>query len=189
MSTTALHAEPAAPLPPPGSDPVARLLHFNDAVLAQAEALAQAFTLPRRAGDVAYGERLGPHLRHVIEHYEALLARRTPGELDYDARARDPLLERSPALARERLAALREALRALDGSDVDEGLFVHTRGGLAGQWPLATLSTVGRELVFLASHAVHHFALVRAHCEQHGITLPAHFGVAPATVAHALTTH
>ena len=132
---------------------------------------------------------VGPHLRHVIEHYEALVMRPGAHEVDYDSRPRDRALEHSPTLACERLAAIRATLRTGAAGDIDDALVVHARIGLEGQWPLMTTSTVGRELVFLASHAVHHYALLREHCVRHGLTTSAHFGIAPATVAHARRRH
>lgn len=171
---------------PAGIEPAARLLAFNDAVLAQGEALARWH---EAAGAPDFGALIGPHLRHIIEHYEALVLRPFPTEVDYDARARDRAVEQSPALARERIAALRAALRNCTESGLDDALVVFTLGGLEGQWPLATASTVGRELVFLASHAVHHFALLREHCARHGLATSPNFGIAPATVAHARKRH
>jgi hypothetical protein len=38
--------------------------------------------------------------------------------------------------------------------------------------------------VFVASHAVHHFALLHAYCLQQGIPIGENFGKAPATVAN-----
>jgi hypothetical protein len=167
-------------------DPWSALLRHNDAVLAQGQALAEAHERP---GAPDYAALVGPHLRHVIEHYEALVMQPRAGEADYDRRPRDRALEQSPSLARQRIAALREALCSWRGSAPDEALLVHTLGGVDGQWPLVTASTVARELVFLASHAVHHFALLREHCVRAGIALAPQFGVAPATVAWALQAH
>ena len=56
--------------------------------------------------------------------------------------------------------------------------------GGAGEFSFNHPSSIGRELAFVASHTVHHFALLAAHCQQHGIPTPADFGKAPATVAH-----
>ena len=170
----------------PGAGQASRLLRFNDDVLAQGEALAHACEMART---LAYEVSIGPHLRHVIEHYEALVLRPFVAEVDYDQRARDRTLERSPALARQRFAALRAALRGWAEVDLDDALLVFTLGGVQGQWPLACASTISRELVFLASHAVHHFALLRGTCERHGITVAPHLGIAPATAAHAMKRH
>lgn len=165
------------------ADRATRLLRFNDEVLAQGEALAMACEAGRAA---AYDASFGPHLRHVVEHYEALVLRPLAAEVDYDQRPRDRALECSPTLARQRIARLRAALRSWAEADLDEPLLVFTLTGVQGQWPMVSRSTIGRELVFLASHAVHHFALLRGQCEHDGIAVEPHFGVAPATVAHVM---
>ncbi|MBL8362554.1 MAG: hypothetical protein JNN18_18860 [Rubrivivax sp.] len=170
----------------PGTGAATRLLAFNDDVLAQGAALAAAHEADAAA---PFEPLVGPHLRHVIEHYEALLMRAGAHEVDYDSRPRDRALEHSPTLARERIAALRAALHGGGAGDIDDPIVVHARIGLEGQWPLITTSTVGRELVFLASHAVHHYALLREHCVRHGLAVSTHFGIAPATVAHARQRH
>ena len=122
--------------------------------------------------------------RHVIEHYEALLSPTLPGIVDYDQRPRDRELERSGRLARTRLMALLERLSDSGHLDLDATVSVHGQAGLAGDLGFVVTSTIGRELVSVASHAVHHFALLHAHCLQHGIPTGENFGKAPATVAH-----
>ena len=52
-----------------------------------------------------------------------------------------------------------------------------------GDSPL-TLSTYGRELVYAIAHAIHHYALISVMARLLEVVLPAHFGVAPSTVAH-----
>jgi hypothetical protein len=179
-------AQPATPARQPWVEHACRLLRFNDDVLAQAESLAVAY---ERSAAPGWATHVGPHLRHIIEHYEALVLRPFATEVDYDARPRDRSVERDPTLARRRIAGLRAALAALGGSDLEDALLVFTQGGLQGQWPMLTASTLNRELVFLASHAVHHYACLREACERDGAPLPPHFGIAPATVAHALRAH
>lgn len=183
MDTALTHDRTAGRL---GAEAATRLLAFNDEVLAQGGALAAAHEADAAA---PFAPLAGPHLRHVIEHYEALVMRPGAHEVDYDGRPRDRALERSPTLVRERIAALRAALHGGGADDIDEPLIVHARIGPEGRWPLVTTSTVGRELVFLASHAVHHYALLREHCVRHGLAVAPHFGIAPATVAHAQQRH
>lgn len=157
------------------------LLRFNDELLGQALDLVAAHALPegsRLAGPV------GAHLRHIIEHHEALLRPMLPGVVDYDSRARDRRVETQPAVATQRLQALRHTLALWQGQPPEQPLQVRGLCGLTGSDAFAVPSTLGRELAFAASHAVHHFALLKAHCLQLGLHLPAHFGVAPATVAH-----
>lgn len=158
-----------------------RLLRFNRQLLDQALALAAAHETP---GAPPYACPVGAHLRHVIEHYEALLLPPAIGLADYDARARDAELERCPRLARRRLLALQTLVSGWPDLALDTPVRVRGQGGLAGDFSFTVSSTLGRELVFVASHAVHHFALLQAHCQRHGIHTGDTFGMAPGTVAH-----
>lgn len=157
------------------------LLRFLHALLDQALALAAAHEAP---GAPPYQRPVGAHLRHVIEHIESLLDARGAAALDYDERPRDTALECDPRIARQRLRALQQRLVTLRGEDLDRPLRLKGRAGLAGELAFDVSSTLGRELAFLASHTVHHYALLVAHCARHGMALPADFGKAPATVAH-----
>ena len=174
--------EPAA-LAASGNEP---LLRFNRQVIDQAFALVAAHQEPG-APDYAYP--VGAHLRHVIEHCEALLLPAVPGVVDYDARARDVELERSPAVAVQRLQALHTALSHGVGTSLTTAVQVHGQGGLGGEFHFSVPSTIGRELVFVASHAIHHFALLQAHCKQHVVPTGDSFGKAPSTVAHERARH
>jgi hypothetical protein len=158
------------------------LLHFNCQMLDQALALVAAHESP---GGPDFSDTVGPHLRHVIEHFEALLLPLNKGVADYDSRARDRHLERQPALARQRLLKLQLCLQACTSVPLSTPLQVRGLGGPGGEFGFAVASSFGRELAFVASHAVHHHALLQAHCRQHGIAVDAAFGVAPATAAHA----
>jgi len=158
-----------------------RLLRFNAAVLGQAFPLVVAHWRP---GVSAYAYPIGAHLRHVVEHYEALLQPKLPGVVDYDQRPRDRELQRKPHVALERLQWLLRRLDDWTEASLDVTVQVRGRGGLAGDFGFAVTSTVGRELVFVASHAIHHYALLKPHCMQHGIPVSAEFGRAPSTVVH-----
>jgi hypothetical protein len=157
------------------------LLDFNHAVLDQALALAAAHAAP---GAPPYARPVGAHLRHLIEHYEALLHPALAGEVDYDQRPRDSMLERCPHTARQRLQAVQQRLLHAGARQLQQPLRVRGQAGLAGEFSFAVPSSLGRELVFLASHAVHHFAVLLPHCRLHGLPVGTDFGKAPATVAH-----
>lgn len=158
-----------------------RLLQFSIDVLAQAVALVVLHEPP---GAPAYASPVGAHLRHVIEHFEALLLPAVPGIVNYDRRPRDRELEAQPAVARARLHALQARLRQTSVAQLAAPIRVLGLGGLAGEFEFAVDSSVARELVFVASHAIHHFALLQSHCQQQGMPVGARFGRAPATVAH-----
>lgn len=167
---------------PTCQDPHARrLLRFNAAVLNQALSLVAAHQKPD-APDYAYP--VGAHLRHVIEHYEALLLPSEPGVVDYDQRPRDRELATQAAVAQTRLHRLLRRLAQWSEANLGAPLQVRGLGGLAGDFHFAVNSSLGRELVFVASHAIHHYALLQPHCTRNGIAISAEFGRAPATVAH-----
>lgn len=163
-----------------------RLLHFNRQLIDQALALVAAFDVHQAP---AYGQYTGPHLRHVIEHYEALLLREADSAVNYDRRARDRELESDVRLARARLIALRQHLTGWPDAALEQPINVIGQGGVAGEFDFTTRSSVGRELVFLASHAIHHYALLQVYCAQHGVITDPHFGTAPSTVANELRTN
>jgi hypothetical protein len=160
---------------------VERLLHFNQQVIDQALALVSAH---ERAGAPAYARPVGAHLRHVVEHFEALLQPALPGVVDYDQRPRDAALERSTQVARQRLLKLKSVLSRLPAAALQGPVQVRGRGGLGGEFSFEVPSSIARELVFVASHAVHHYAVLQPHCQLHDIVIGDSFGRAPATVAH-----
>lgn len=157
------------------------LLRSAHGTLDQLLALVRAHDVPGRP---PFAGLVGSHLRHVIEHFEALVFQPQAGHVDYDRRPRDRTLESSTAVARERLARLAAALATWSAESLRAPLLVSGVAGAVGELAFTVPSTAGRELVFVTSHAVHHLALLQAHCSQHGLTTDRHFGKAPATIAH-----
>jgi hypothetical protein len=158
-----------------------KLLCFNRHLIDQALDLLAAHGAAR----ATFEKYTGPHLRHVIEHYEALLLREAGCcVVDYDRRPRDRELERNADLARTRLIALKTRLAECSDAAMEQPLRVHGQLAPSGEFNFATASSLGRELVFVGSHAIHHFALIKIHCEQQGISTVPNFGLAPSTVAN-----
>jgi hypothetical protein len=77
-----------------------------------------------------------------------------------------------------------EALAALPPNLEDRPLIV--REGVRRR--VDQPSSVGRELLFLSSHTVHHWALVAALLRHQGIEPGVEFGVAPSTLDHRRTS-
>jgi hypothetical protein len=150
--------------------------------------LRQALCLLERIDDATFAaspagmepHRAGAHLRHVLEFYQAFLEGVGAGHIDYDARRRDPEMERSRRAA---AAATKEIVRELRSSPalrVDNVVFVHIEGALAQ-------SAIDRELQVLSSHTIHHFALIAVTLRLHGIPMPPEFGMAPSTLRYHAT--
>jgi len=121
--------------------------------------------------------------RHCLDFYACFLAGLARGRVDYGERRRDPAVETSRERAVATARGLSERLLEIEADDASRGLVVRSEAG-ASDW---NGSTVGRELQFLLSHTIHHYALIAAVLELQGHDvrrdLP-EFGVAPSTLSH-----
>ena len=128
---------------------------------------------------------VGAHLRHAIDCFRCFLLGLEQGRIDYDARQRQTTIETDRTTADAALADLVCALEELDGRSPEEPLEVKVDAAAwedSGQhWHRSTL---GRELQFLLSHTVHHYALIALILRGHGFDPGADFGVAPSTLEH-----
>jgi len=138
---------------------------------------------PQGAGSI------GAQFRHILDHYLAFFAGLESGRIDYDARERDPATERSIATARARAEATVRELVDISPDRLDQPVTVNTRTSSRPGRPAVWASTsVRRELTFLLSHTVHHYALINLLARAGGVELPASFGVAPSTLVHRQLT-
>jgi uncharacterized damage-inducible protein DinB len=127
---------------------------------------------------------LGKHVRHIIDHYDALLDENVlsgDARLDYEHRQRDSALEQSPSLATVHLASIRKRLGAMKETPPRNSIRIAYP---AMESTLELDSSPGRELAFLTSHTIHHMAIIGLLAESVGIVLPDTFGVHPSTLRH-----
>jgi uncharacterized damage-inducible protein DinB len=127
---------------------------------------------------------IGAHVRHLLDHVAALVEPALPQVVDYDSRRRGTLVEhhRFTAIAELRRLALRlQRLPARAESTVIELSAVIEADGDR----VRTGTTVGRELVFVLSHTVHHQAIIALLLASRGQALPDRFGLAPSTPSFA----
>jgi len=132
------------------------------------------------------GGSIGGHTRHCLEFYGCFLGGLGTGHIDYDARARSARIERELPHALEALRRTAARLRRTSwGHDTGKPLYVieNHDGGDTG-W---SLTSVGRELQFLLSHTIHHFALIAILLRLQGREVPESLGVAPSTLRHRAT--
>ncbi len=128
-----------------------------------------------------FNSSAGGHLRHIVEHYLSFLQGVETGEIDYEARARDPFIENDPDYAVAQLESIGERLARISGDRTLRVRVEATPEGVAPEW---CVSTVVRELEFLLSHTVHHYALIGVICQLAGHGLPKDFGMAPSTLRY-----
>ena len=153
--------------------------------------LEQAIDLLDRLDDDQYARRrgdwspVGAQYRHVVEHYQCLLAGVPNGRVDYDARRRDPTVEISRREARALTLWLRAELVTVENVPLSRSIAVQMRSTSDAEQAEWTESTFGRELQFLVSHTVHHFALIKLLLAGDAVDLPTELGMAPSTLAQA----
>jgi hypothetical protein len=125
---------------------------------------------------------IGGHIRHNLDHYAAFLDGYLDGKVDYDARMRDARIENSPEFAIGMMKSQIEGLRAIKTPDYSAPIIICMDEGGESLW---SHTSVLRELQFLLSHTIHHYALIVAIASIQGITsFPEDFGIAPSTIRH-----
>lgn len=154
--------------------------------------LAQAVEVLNRLDDRTYAtggaqggrSAVGVHFRHVFDHYHAFLAGIAHDEIDYDQRQRQVPLEEDRRLALAAARGLITDIRRLPAELTDRDVRVTVRSVTDRDGvPDWSRSSLKRELQFLVSHTVHHYALIKEVLRQEGFEAGAEFGVAPSTLA------
>src|SRR3569832_1580124 len=129
--------------------------------------------------------RVCRHLRHIVEFYECFLDGLESTHLDYDSRKRDLTIESSPSAAATRICSIIDRLDTEPALQYDNVLFVRIEDadglGLADPY---LMSSIGRELLTLSSHTIHHFALISMTMRSQGMAMDPDFGMAPSTLRH-----
>ena len=135
-----------------------------------------------RVAEAPYSASIGGHYRHVLEHFQCVIRGIRSGEINYDARERNPRLEAEVTYA---TIATCDVLRAIKNY-TEAGLarpckVVHSSSYDSAQ-PSVIESTVGRELAYCVGHAIHHYSIIRLICSHLGVEVPSQFGIAPSTL-------
>lgn len=126
---------------------------------------------------------IGAHFRHVLEHYRCFIKQLGVRRFCYDSRERDQLLECDVEYAKQTIVTLVESLQALESQNLDMECELQDQ---QASGPVA--STLFRELLFLQSHAMHHYAIIGAMTRRLGAQPAEDFGVAIATREHQKNT-
>lgn len=152
----------------------------------QCEIIANSLTSDQYAARIGGKASIGEHLRHCVEHFTLLLDGLHTGSIDYDARRRNVELERCSTLFVATIHNIATQLRSLDETAMARPLNVRMLF-IPNAEPIGVVSTLGRELGFLSSHAIHHIAIVKMLAQSLGASLPEEYGLGHATVLHRST--
>ena len=164
-----------------------QLLAAIDEVLEQGEALLMGLSDAQYADGEDLRASVGAHYRHSLEHFQLLLEAVSGPEIDYDRRERDAGLEQERLFALQVTRDFRHAARFLSTLNPDRPIRARYKISYAGSGACSTSSTVGREIMYAVSHAIHHYALIGMICEMRALPVPLDFGVAPSTIAYQKT--
>ena len=107
----------------------------------------------------------GTHMRHILDHYLALQDGINQGLVNYNKRNRYSSLESCPQTALLEWQKIEKWLQEVSYLDANMPL------------------TVARELVFVSSHAIHHFSLLAVINSLLGNKDEVNFGIAPTTAS------
>lgn len=141
---------------------------------------AELYTRPLRVLSQA---SIGQHCRHVIELYRCLLSGMASGEVSYDSRRRDALLENNLQAA---LTAIDDTIHLLNVQHHDTPLRLSSNIGPAEVQGECIHSSLNRELLYNLEHCIHHQALIKAGLTELNLVhlVQPGFGVAPSTLRY-----
>ncbi|MBK9491560.1 MAG: DinB family protein [Haliscomenobacter sp.] len=128
------------------------------------------------------GSSIGQHFRHIYDFFRCLVYGAQENVVDYASRERDLQIEQDPRFA---LAAFHRELDYL--LTLDEQMPLSVRADFSTQSDVGRPeypSSVGRELMFVHDHAVHHLAMIKIGLQNEAPDLlkDKNFGVAPSTI-------
>jgi len=188
LEATSTKPDPPARVAPPRPDavparfdPIAPLRAVLDQVDDVLAVLDQDQYVQNPVGP--FNSSVGGHIRHCLDHLEALIGGAPGGFIDYDKRQRGTSIEHNRNAAAREVDRLQDALRELEGRPIHEELIVCLM--LSGEGPaIHWQSTLGREIAFVLSHTIHHGAMIAGMVKQLGAEVPEGFGLAPSTIAY-----
>lgn len=123
----------------------------------------------------------GAHIRHVIDHYQAIITGLNSGVIDYDLRARNSDIQTNPEAAIAAFKSINIWLSNLPPAAFELPLLLNTEIAISEKRISQIPTSLARELIFAGSHAIHHFAMIAQIAKLQTNDLPTFFGIAPAT--------
>lgn len=122
---------------------------------------------------------VGQHVRHVIELFQEMMAGYTSGEINYEMRRRDFLIENDKNFAIQQMQALLAAIEKPDKPLILASTYTEDDNCIKAA------TNFFRELIYNIEHTVHHLALIKiAFKSAFDIDLPNEFGVATSTLKY-----
>lgn len=130
-----------------------------------------------------YNSSIGGHIRHSLDHFQCLaITAKFPSTstnmANYDERKRKTEVETNPLAA---LAVIEQLQLSIHSWDLSQSVDVSFIADNFEFKSYTVTSTLGRELSFVAHHAVHHMSMVKLLLQELGYELPPDLGIAMST--------
>jgi hypothetical protein len=128
----------------------------------------------------------GSHIRHIIDHYLAIMSGLKSELINYDTRKRGVQLESSPKLAKEKFDEIVIWIQNLCEDELNAMIMLSTEISVINKKVQKVQTSIARELIFAGNHAVHHYAMIAqiSFAQKSALqttNLPENFGLAAAT--------
>lgn len=134
------------------------------------------------SGNLYAATGIGPHVRHVLDHFRAFQAGIKSGTVNYNKRRRECALERRSDLALLEIESLVTWLQAVTATAI--AVTVESEISCLQTENARFQSNTNRELLYLINHTIHHAAYAALLVRQHGVIPDAGVGYAPATASY-----
>lgn len=130
---------------------------------------------------------VGAHIRHILDRFHCVLSGLPTATIDYDDRKRDKSIENNLDTAAFALASVAKRIGSVEVMNALNAT-IAVRESVHHQGPAVTMpSTVGRELMGLVTHSVHHLAIIALIVKSYGYEMDSDFGKAPSTILYERT--
>lgn len=129
----------------------------------------------------------GAHMRHILDHYYSVINGFPEGLIDYDKRSRGGLIESCPKAAQKSIEEISAFLTALTTEQLGLIVKLSTEISVVDKQVAIVDTTLGREVIFVGSHAVHHLATIKHIAQAQKLDVEGSLGIAPATATFLRT--
>jgi hypothetical protein len=125
---------------------------------------------------------IGQHVRHIVELYQEMITGYKTGEINYENRQRNFLIETDKDFAIQQMQQLLMQMNCANKN------MLLTTGYDTDDSSITVETNFAREMIYNIEHTVHHQALIKiAFKSAFDIDLPVEFGVAASTLKYRKT--
>ena len=122
---------------------------------------------------------VGKHIRHIVVFYQCLLNGISAGQIDYDKRERNLLLETDRNYAQDAIRKITNVTAIIHDNPL-------TLDMACGDGICTVNTSTFRELAYNIEHVIHHLAIIKIGIKTHypEVSLPENLGVAYPTIKY-----